>query len=99
MPKEYQRKPRRPGPRLLGLDLGERRVGVAVSDETGIIASPHQIIDLKHTPLDTVASLATALSVSGVVIGLPRTLRGEEGFQARVTRAMATELGNLLDVP
>jgi putative holliday junction resolvase len=99
MPKVYQPKPRRPGPRLLGLDLGERRVGVAVSDETGIIASPYQIVDLKYATMESVAVLATQLKVDGIVVGLPRTMRGDEGFQARATRTMAAELEALVNVP
>lgn len=99
MPKEYQRKPRRPGPRLLGLDLGERRIGVAVSDETGIIASPIKIIDLKYSSMSAVATLATDLRVDGIVVGLPRASQGEEGFQARATRTWAAEIEALVDVP
>jgi putative holliday junction resolvase len=99
VPKEYRRKPRRPGPRLLGLDLGERRVGVAVSDETGIIASPHSIIDLKYSSMSAVAALASELHVDGIVVGLPRGSRGEEGFQARATRGWAAEIESLVTVP
>jgi putative Holliday junction resolvase len=99
MPKEYQRKPRRPGPRLLGLDLGERRVGVAVSDETGIIASPVRIIDLRRSTLEDVARVADELRVDGIVVGLPKGLAGGEGFQARATRVMAAELEAHVTVP
>lgn len=99
MPKEYRPKPRRPGPRLLGLDLGERRIGVALSDELGIIASPLTIVDLKRGSLADVAQLASEHRVDGVVVGLPKGMRGDEGYQARETRAMAAELAPLLAVP
>jgi putative Holliday junction resolvase len=99
MPKEYQPKPRRPGPRLLGLDLGERRVGVAVSDETGVIASPHSILDLQRDSFATIAALTESLRVDGVIVGLPKGMRGDEGFQARETRRMAAELEALISVP
>ena len=99
MPRPYQRKPRRPGPKLLGLDLGERRIGVAVSDDTGVIASPERIIDLRRSTLADVARLATEFKVDGIVVGLPKNLRGEEAFQARETRAMAAEIEALVTVP
>lgn len=99
MPREYRRKPRRPGPKLLGLDLGERRIGVAVSDDTGIIASPEQIIDLRRGSLVDVANLALQHRVDGIIVGLPKSMRGEEGYQARETRAMAAEIEALVDVP
>jgi putative Holliday junction resolvase len=99
MPREYRRKPRRPGPKLLGLDLGERRIGVAVSDDTGIIASPLRIIDLKVDTLDSIAVLARDLAVDGIVVGLPKGLRGDEGFQARQTREMAADIERRTNVP
>lgn len=99
MPRPYRPKPRRPGPKLLGLDLGERRIGVAVSDDTGIIASPLRIVDLRHAPLTAVADLARELGVSGIVVGLPKGMRGDEGYQAREVRAMAAELEQLVELP
>ncbi|HUG15852.1 MAG TPA: Holliday junction resolvase RuvX [Thermomicrobiales bacterium] len=99
MPREYRRKPRRPGAKLLGLDLGERRVGVAVSDDTGVIASPLKIVDLKRQSLEDVASLASELFVDGIVIGLPRGMRGDEGYQARETRSMAAQIEAFVSVP
>ena len=99
MPREYRRKPRRPGPKLLGLDLGERRIGVAVSDDTGIIASPERIIDLRRATLEDVANLADEFKVDGIVVGLPKGMSGDEGYQARETRAMAAEIEELVNVP
>lgn len=99
MPREYRRKPRRPGPKLLGLDLGERRIGVAVSDDTGTIASPERIIDLRRATLEDVAGLADEFKVDGIVVGLPKGMSGDEGFQARETRAMAAEIEALVSVP
>ena len=76
MPREYRRKPRRPGPKLLGLDLGERRIGVAVSDDTGIIASPERIIDMRRATLEDIANLVDEFKVDGIVVGLPTGMRG-----------------------
>lgn len=94
-----QRALARPGRKLLGLDLGERRVGVAISDDIGIFASPHETIDLRHATLQRVAELVEQHRIDGIVVGLPSTMGGEEGFQARETRAMAAEIEELVDVP
>lgn len=94
-----QRALARPGRKLLGLDLGERRIGVAISDDIGIFASPSETIDLRHTPLRRVADLVDQHRVAGIIIGLPSTLGGEEGFQARETRTMAAEIEQMVDVP
>jgi putative holliday junction resolvase len=99
MPREYRPKPRRPGRKLLGLDLGERRIGIAVSDDTGIIASPLRIIDLRRGQIDDVAKVVSELNVAGIVVGLPKGMRGDEGFQARETRALAAKLEHLVNVP
>lgn len=95
----YRPKTRRPGAKLVGLDLGERRIGVAISDDTGIIASPDRIIDLRHGSLRDIALLVTEVGASGIVVGLPKGLRGEEGFQAREVRAQAAELEQIVTVP
>ncbi len=100
MPKRpYRPKPRRPGRKLVGLDLGERRIGVAISDDTGVIASPDRIIDLKHGALVDVAALVAEVGASGVVVGLPKGMRGDEGHQARAVRAQAAEIEQLVTVP
>lgn len=88
----------RPGRKLLGLDLGERRVGVAVSDDLGSISFPVGAIDLRHQTLEDVARLAQEQNVEGIVAGLPTTLSGDEGFQARQARAMAAELAEMIDL-
>ncbi len=88
----------RPGRKLLGLDLGERRVGVAVSDDLGSISFPVGAIDLRHQTLEDIAALAREQKVDGIVAGLPTTLSGDEGFQARQARAMAAELSEMVDL-
>lgn len=95
----YRPKPRRPGRKLVGLDLGERRIGVAVSDDTGVIASPDRIIDLRHGSLQDVATLVAEVGAAGIVVGLPKGMRGDEGHQARAARAQAAELETLVEVP
>ncbi len=88
----------RPGRKLLGLDLGERRVGIAISDDLGSIAFPVGIVDLRSQTLEDVAEIARQHNIDGIVAGLPTTLSGEEGFQAREARSMADALSKLVDV-
>lgn len=89
----------RPGRKLLGLDLGERRIGVAVSDAGGVLAAPLETVDLKLTSLVAVAELARRHQVDGIVVGLPTTLSGYEGHQAIETRRHAAELAELTVTP
>ncbi len=88
----------RPGRKLLGLDLGERRVGIAVSDDLGSMSFPIGVVDLRHQTLEDVARIAREQQVDGIVAGLPTTLSGEEGFQARQAKAMAAELSEMVDL-
>jgi putative Holliday junction resolvase len=89
----------RPGRKLLGLDLGERRIGVAVTDDLGMFAFPHGIVDLAKSSLDEVARIAVELQVKGIVVGLPKNMRGDEGYQARETRAMAADIAQITNLP
>jgi putative holliday junction resolvase len=84
---------------LLGLDVGERWIGVAVSE--GRIAVPLTIIE--HTnrdaDIDRIAALVAEREADGVVVGLPVSLSGEEHGQARRTRRFGEALAARLDVP
>jgi putative Holliday junction resolvase len=80
-------------PRILGLDPGERRIGVAVSDPSGTIASPVGFIDVATSdPVAAVRDLCTEHEVTMLVLGLPVGLDGSEGVAAGRSR----ELGRLL---
>ena len=88
--------------RALGLDVGERRIGVALSDELGLLAAPLTMVPVRgrgEGALERVAALAHEREVGVVVIGLPVSLNGREGPQARAVRAFAERLAPLLDVP
>ena len=75
--------------RILGLDPGERRVGVALSDPTGTIASPHSVIDRRSVELaEAVRTLCTEHDVERIVVGLPTGLSGVEGPSAEAARAV-----------
>jgi len=88
--------------RTLALDLGSRRIGVAVSDPSGILATPHIVleraarVDLDH---DAVVALVAEVGAERVVVGLPRSLDGSDGPAVRLVRAEAEKLAARLPVP
>lgn len=80
--------------RALGIDLGEARIGVAVSDELGMLAHPLETIHVKEVadPLARIVQLATEKDVSHVIIGFPKNMDGTTGVAAEKTRAFADKL-------
>jgi putative Holliday junction resolvase len=83
--------------RVLALDYGSARCGCAISDPTGTLVRPLAAVE----PPDpqAIAELVSKEEAERVIVGLPTTLAGEEGEQARVSRAFADRLSELLDVP
>jgi putative pre-16S rRNA nuclease len=87
--------------KVLALDYGAARTGVAISDATGTIAGPLGVVERAAT-VDGLARLEALVreeEVERVVVGLPLTLRGEVGEQARATIAFVEALQNVLAVP
>ena len=80
--------------RLLGLDVGDRRIGVAVSDPTGSLASPIEVYRRRDPRLDVqhMLDLVQEYEAGGVVVGLPKNMNGSEGPQAEKTREFADTL-------
>lgn len=88
--------------RALALDLGAKRVGVAVSDTAGVLASPLTTLtttDDRDAFRRQVAALVAEEEVAVVVVGLPRSLDGSEGPAAARARQEAADLGDVLAVP
>jgi putative Holliday junction resolvase len=90
-----------PGTPWLGLDLGEKTIGVAASDATRMIASPLQLVrKTKFTQdAEAVLKLMDGRKASGLVIGLPLNMDGSEGPRAQSCRAFARNLQRLREVP
>ncbi|MFC6687180.1 Holliday junction resolvase RuvX [Jhaorihella thermophila] len=86
---------------LVGLDLGERTIGVAVSDTFGQVASPLETIRRRKFGADAQKLLAIVAErgVGGIVLGLPRNMDGTEGPRCQSTRAFARNLARLTDLP
>ena len=87
--------------KVLALDYGSARTGVAVSDPTGTLARPLCVIERAGTGtgLARLAALIGAEDAERVVVGLPLTLRGEHGAQAFETEQFVEALRAVVDVP
>ena len=87
--------------KVMALDFGAARTGVAVSDPTGTIARPLGVVQRAQSDagLAELKRLVAAEDIGQVVVGLPLTLRGERGEQARASEQFAARLRKLLDVP
>jgi putative Holliday junction resolvase len=87
------------GDRFIGLDIGEVRIGVAISDELGMIASPVQMIPRKSDVAAELRVLIERYKPSRLIVGLPKGLSGREGPQAAVTREFADALAAEVGLP
>lgn len=80
------------GGRSLGLDVGERRIGVAIADELGLIASPLGVVARRKGDLAEILQIAQVRGVNRIVVGMPTGMSGREGPQAASVRLFAEEL-------
>lgn len=87
--------------KYLALDLGEKRIGVALSDTLKIIAQPHHVFPRTSRQADFahLQKLVQEHNVSQIVVGLPINMSGEEGSMAKWVRDYATHLGETLQLP
>ncbi len=86
---------------LMGLDLGEKTIGVAVSDRMRGVASPLETVRRKKFTLDSarLLELIKDREIGGVILGLPKNMDGTEGPRCQSTRAFARNLTRLTDCP
>jgi putative Holliday junction resolvase len=87
--------------RVLGLDIGDRRIGVALSDPTGILASPLTIIERasdEHA-IDAILKVVAERGVEKVIVGLPRSMDGHIGHQAEKVQSFTELLRQRTAVP
>lgn len=88
--------------RLLGVDWGERRIGLALSDEAQVLAQPLATLTRragKRFPMTRLLELVADHGVAGVVVGLPLDAAGAEGDAARSARALAADIGRRAGLP
>lgn len=86
---------------LIGLDLGDKTIGVAVSDGLLSVASPLETVRRKKFGLDAarLLEITAARQVGGIILGLPRNMDGSEGPRCQSTRAFGRNLEKLTDRP
>lgn len=86
---------------LMGLDLGEKTIGLAVSDRMLSVATPLETIRRTKFTTDAKALLAVAQKreIAGLILGLPRNMDGSEGPRCQSTRAFARNLSRLTELP
>jgi putative holliday junction resolvase len=87
--------------KIVAVDYGSARTGVAVSDPTGTLAKPIGVIEHAGTEagLERLVELIASEGAERVVVGMPLTLRGEVGEQARETERFVDQLRQAVDVP
>jgi putative holliday junction resolvase len=79
--------------RVLGIDHGDARIGVAISDELGMLAHPMETITIKDTePLARIAQIVAEKSVETIIIGFPKNMDGTTGPAAEKVRVFAEQL-------
>lgn len=88
--------------RYLALDVGSKRIGIAVSDELGLTAQPVLTLERRRNTredLRSLARLARRFGVAGIVVGNPLHMSGEASPRSERTQALAAELGELTGLP
>ncbi len=87
--------------RVLGLDFGERRIGLALSDPLRIIAKPLTIIDRKKTAdhISRISEIVSERKITSIVVGLPLTLKGGYSKQTEIVLAFIDRLKSDLQIP
>ena len=84
------------GKRTLALDVGDRRIGIAYSDPLGISLNPLPFIENNEKVFEKLSKLIEDYDVGTIVVGLPLTLKGEEGEQAKKTKKFVENLKNFI---
>jgi putative Holliday junction resolvase len=87
--------------RLLGLDYGERRIGIAMSDPLHIIVQPFRTIEYKHQDeiWESLRSIIAEYEIEAIVVGMPLNLKGDKGQKAKTVEAFVAELTSRIPMP
>lgn len=91
----------RPHQPLIGLDLGTKTIGIAVSDSLRLSATPIETLKRVKFTADAarLMELIDARDIGGIILGLPRNMDGSEGPRCQSTRAFARNLARICDLP
>jgi putative holliday junction resolvase len=85
--------------RILALDVGERRIGLAVSDPLGTIAQPLMTIPRNDVSVDTIVQIVGEKEIGEIVVGLPVNMNGTLGPQAQQVDEFAHRIAERIDIP
>ena len=85
--------------RVLGLDVGDARIGLALSDPTGFLASPFGFVERGPSDLADILRIAEENEVAEIVVGLPLSMSGDSGAQAGKVRGFIRDLRSQTDLP
>jgi putative holliday junction resolvase len=85
--------------RIMGLDVGKRRIGIAITDPIAITARPHSTIDRGKDAPARIESIVKELEIGMILVGLPVHLSGVEGEQAQDVRRFVSKLQSRITVP
>lgn len=85
--------------RLIGLDIGSKRIGIAVCDEGQIVSSPWGMVEQTSRAITDIGRIVVEVGAIGIIAGLPTGMSGREGMQAAETRQFAEAVGTELDLP
>ncbi len=86
----------------MALDVGDRRIGVALSDPTGMLATPVAAVDratAQPSAIDEILRIAREQGAESIIVGLPLSLSGAEGEQARAVRGFVADLSARAELP
>jgi putative holliday junction resolvase len=86
--------------RYLGIDLGSKRIGLALSDETGLIATPLTTLQVRNEPqvFADIIQTVNEYDIAKIIVGLPIMLNGTEGIEANRARAFADRLKQKINI-
>ncbi|MDC3157624.1 Holliday junction resolvase RuvX [Candidatus Pelagibacter sp.] len=89
------------GSRLLGIDLGTKRIGIAISDYNQKIATPLQTLDKSKQGklIDELESIITEYDIKGIIIGNPINMDGTYGKSSQSAKDIAINISNKIDIP
>jgi len=85
--------------KILGIDYGEKKVGVAISDDTKTISTPYSVVDTQKTDIvSEIKKIAEAESVEKIVVGMPLNMNGSYGERANLTKEFIDKLAENIEL-
>lgn len=87
--------------KIMCIDYGDTRTGIAFCDKKEVLASPHSVITEKYMPnlIEKILSLADEQKAEKIVIGLPRNMDGSYGFRSEACKQLGEEISKVCDLP